>query len=286
MKVRSATAPIEIDKSVYSRLPNARSSEKGPLEDHLAPSGRALPGRRRAVLAAVLIVLLANFVRAEPPPVFKVGEFSASKEGTGLPPDWQELSFRKVPSRTTYALVRDGSEVVVKATSEASASGLVRRLRVDPRQYPVLEWRWKVMNLIAKADVTRKSGDDYPARIYVTFEYDPARVGLLDEAKYEALRLLYGEYPPSAAIDYIWDGKAPRGAFVPNAFSDRVRMVVVESGGADLGRWTDERRDVLADYRTAFAADPPMISGVAIMTDSDNTGESAVAYYGDIRFTK
>ena len=256
------------------------------MENYLGGSDQARKPRLKALVAALLAALLANFARAADRPTLEVGEFSAAKEGSNPPPGWAELSFPRIPRHTTYALVKDGDAVVVKATSVASASGLVRRLHIDPREYPLLEWRWKVMNLIDKSDVGRKSGDDYPARIYVTFEYDPARVGILDRAKFEAVRLFYGEYPPSAAIDYIWDRRAPRGAFVPNAFSDRVRMVVVESGASGVGRWIDEKRDVLADYRSAFAADPPMISGVAIMTDSDNTGESAIAYYGDIRFTK
>jgi len=40
------------------------------------------------------------------------------------------------------------------------------------------------------------------------------------------------------------------------------------------------------DYKQAFGKEPPMISGIAIMTDTDNTGESATAYYGDILLKK
>ncbi len=59
-------------------------------------------------------------------------------------------------------------------------------------------------------------------------------------------------------------------------------MIVVESGPARLRQWIGYERDIVADYRRAFGEDPPPISGVALMTDSDNTGESVVAYYGDI----
>lgn len=216
--------------------------------------------------------------------MIEVGKFSAAHEGGPLPEGWRPLEFKKISRHTRYELVEDGGVVVLKATSEASASALVRPIRIDPRQYPIVEWRWKVMSLIAKADVRKKSGDDYPARMYVSFEYDPRRAGLLERSKSEAVRLLYGEYPPLGAVDYIWEGRTPLGAIVANPYSDRVKMVVVESGPDKLGRWIDERRDVLADYRQAFGEDPPAISGVATMTDSDNTGESATAYYGDIVF--
>jgi hypothetical protein len=146
----------------------------------------------------------------------------------------------------------------------------------------VLRWRWKVENLLAKADVGRKQGDDYPARIYVAFAYDPGRASVGQRMRYEAARVLYGEYPPHAGLNYIWEGKLPAGTIVPNAFTDRVRMIVVESGAGRLGQWAEYERDIYDDYRRAFDEEPPRISGIAIMTDADGTGESAVTYYGDI----
>jgi hypothetical protein len=145
-----------------------------------------------------------------------------------------------------------------------------------------LRWRWKVENLLAKGDVTRKQGDDYPARIYIAFAYDPKRASVGQRIKYEAARLFYGEYPPHAGLNYIWDSKAPPGAVVPNPFTDRVQMIVVDSGPAHVGEWVSHERNIYDDYRKAFKEEPPMISGVAIMTDTDNTGESAAAYYGEI----
>ena len=98
--------------------------------------------------------------------------------------------------------------------------------------------------------------------------------------------MLYGEYPPLGAINYIWESKAPIGTVVPNPYTDRVMMFVVESGSAKLNQWAVEERNVYEDYKEAFGEEPPMISGVAIMTDTDNTDESATAYYGDIAFKK
>lgn len=174
--------------------------------------------------------------------------------------------------------------MVVKATSEASASGLIREVRIDPREYPIVQWRWKVSNVLKNSDVHRKDSDDYPARLYVAFEYDPERVGFFERVKYETIRLLYGQYPPIAAINYIWESRVPSGTIVPNAYTDRVKMIVVESGPANLNRWMSEKRNLHEDYKRAFGEEPPMISGVAIMTDTDNTGESAMAFYGDILF--
>jgi hypothetical protein len=215
-----------------------------------------------------------------------VGRFSAASVGDSLPPGWKPLTFKKIERHTAYTLVRDEGLVVIKAVAEASASGLAREIEIAPRDYPLVQWRWKVMNILQKGDVHRKEGDDYPARIYITFAYDPRRVGFFERAKYEAIKLLYGQYPPHGAITYIWESKAPMGLIAPNPYTERARMIVVESGEARLNQWISEERNVYEDYKRAFGEEPPVISGVAIMTDTDNTGESATAYYGDIIFKK
>ena len=238
-----------------------------------------------AGLAFALLALCIS-VSGQPPSIIEVGKFSAAKAGETLPPGWRPLTFKKIERHTVYTLVKEDNLVVVKAVANASASGLLREIRIDPKEYRIIAWRWKVSNILKKGDVRRKEGDDYPARIYITFEYNPAKLGVWEKAKYEAIRLLYGEYPPLGAIDYIWESKAPKETVVPNPYTDRVMMFVLESGSANLDQWVDEERNVYEDYQRAFAEEPPMISGVAIMTDTDNTGETATAYYGDILFKR
>jgi hypothetical protein len=206
--------------------------------------------------------------------------------GQGLPDGWKPLAFKKIEKHTTYSLVKDDNIVVVKAMAEASASGLTREIKINPKEYPIVQWCWKVTNILKRGDVRRKEGDDYPARIYITFEYDSSKLSFFQRTKYEAIRLLYGQYPPLAAINYIWENKAPVGTMVPNPFTDRVMMFVVETGPSKLNQWVNEERNIFEDYKKAFGQEPPMISGIAIMTDTDNTGESAIAYYSDIFFKK
>ena len=221
----------------------------------------------------------------DPASVLEVGRFSGSRPGSVLPDGWKPLAFKKIPKPTVYELVTDGTAVVVKATSDAAASGLTKEVRIDPSVFSVVHWRWKVDNLLMRSDVTRKSGDDYPARLYITFEYDPDKVSLGRKLKYKAGRVLFGDIP-IAALNYIWETKTPVGAVVDNAYTDFAKMIVVESGPAKVGQWVDESRNVYQDYKQAFGEDPPMINGIAIMTDTDNTKEQATAYYGDIRFVR
>ncbi len=212
-----------------------------------------------------------------------VGGFSLAAPGEP-PQGWEPLTFDDIERHTAYETVRSGGKVVIRAKSDRAASGLIRRMEIDPARYPVIEWRWRAENVLKKGNVREKSGDDYPARIYITFKYDSDKVGFFGKAKYEAIKLARGEYPPLAAINYVWGSNAPEGTMIPNPYTDKVMMFVVESGTARLGRWVTERRNVREDYRKAFGAEPPAISGVAVMTDTDNTGESATAYYGEIRF--
>jgi len=226
----------------------------------------------------VVMALFGLFfsIPAQSEPVIEVGKFSAESVGNGLPAGWKPLTFKKIERHTVYSLLKDGDTVVVKAVSDASASGLIREIEIDPKEYPVVQWRWKATNILKKGDVHRKEGDDYPARLYITFKYDASKM----------VKLLYGEYPPLRAINYIWESHTPKGTFVPNPYTDRVMMIVVESGADRLNQWVNEERNVYGDYKQAFGEEPPKISGVAIMTDTDNTGESATAYYGDILFEK
>lgn len=232
----------------------------------------------------MLLGLFPFFVHAKDDQALEVGNFSSAQVGATFPQGWKPLRFEKIPEHTQYELVKDEGRVVVKATSRQSSSGLTREVTINPQDYPVVEWRWKVENVLKNGDVTSKAGDDYPARLYITFAYDSTKVGFFEKLKFETIKLVYGQYPPIGAINYIWESVSPVGTMVPNPYTDRVYMIVVESGEAQLNQWVTEERNIVEDYRKAFGEDPPTISGVAIMTDTDNTKESAIAYFGDIVF--
>jgi hypothetical protein len=242
-------------------------------------------GRVAAVLTLVMVAGTSGLAWAQHASTVEVGKFSAAAVGTALPNGWKPLTFTKIPAQTKYEIINDGGVTVVKAVSDASASGLTKEVKIDPKEFPVVRWRWKVENLVMKSDATRKDGDDYPARLYVTFEYDPDKVGVGKKLKYKAGQILFGDIP-IGAISYVWETKAPVRAILDNAYTDFVKMIVVQSGPNNVGLWIEESRNIYDDYKQAFGEEPPMINGVAIMTDTDNTKERAVAYYGDITFEK
>lgn len=218
--------------------------------------------------------------------VVEVGRFSRRKAGGSLPDYWQAYVVLPSKPRTDYRLVDSGQGVALEAEADQSASGLVRRIRIDPRAYPLIEWRWRVGNLIAGANIRVASAEDSPARLIVAFHGDPAKLDFADRAQLRLARSLSGQALPYATLMYVWSNKHPVGAVIENPHTDRIRMLVVASGPEGVGQWHSYRRDVLADYRRAFGEDPWDIVAVGVMTDADNTRQKARSQYGDITFRK
>ncbi|WP_027362485.1 DUF3047 domain-containing protein [Desulfospira joergensenii] len=217
-------------------------------------------------------------------PIVPVAVFSMEELG-GLPRGWDELVFSGIPEHTRYRVVSQDNRQVLKAESRGSASGLIRHIRIDPRTHPVVHWRWRVDNIYAKGDLTQKKGDDYPARIYINFAFDKENASFFDRFAYGLVKQKYGEDAPFTSINYIWASKAPKGKIAPNPYTSQTMMIPVASGRENLGQWVEEKRNVFRDYQAAFGREPTMINSIAVMTDSDNTKESATAFYGEIWFS-
>ncbi len=215
-----------------------------------------------------------------------VAPFSTGKLGAAPADPWRATKLPKVPRETRYSLVDDAGTTVLRAEADASMSGLSQGVRIDPKVNPVIEWRWKVSGVLAKSAFGTKAGDDFAARVYVLFDYDIAKLPFGTRMKLKIGRSMYGEAVPAAGLCYVWDSKAPVGTTAWSAYTDRLRMIVVTSGTAQAGQWVTVRRNVAEDFKAAFGDDPPAISGVAIATDTDNTGEAVTAWYGDVRFIK
>ena len=93
-----------------------------------------------------------------------------------------------------------------------------------------------------------------------------------------------GKELPYAQMIYIWSNAEPVGTVIENTHTRRVRMVVAASGAADAGKWVTLTRNVAEDFKRAFGEEPGTMTDVGIMTDTDNTGATVDAWYGDIRF--
>jgi len=216
----------------------------------------------------------------------QIARFSMGLPGETLPGGWKPWRLSKLKRLTRYQLVDYNGSVVVKAMSAASASGLIHALDLDPREFPTLEWRWKVPRLIASADNSERNREDSPVRVILSFSGDVDSLALEDRMFFDRVKALTGHTMPYATLMYIWENQAPRGAVIENPHTSRIRMVVAESGPALTGTWKLESRDVYEDFKRAFGEEPGRITAIAIMTDTDNTGAEVEAYYGDIAFLR
>ena len=177
---------------------------------------------------------------------------------------WRSESFK---GHTLYALAMAADRPALRARCDASASGLFLDQTIDLMQTPIIEWSWRVSQpLNHSADERTKTGDDYAARIYVVKKD--------------------GLFPwRTRAINYVWSSRMPENVDWPNAYARQAHMIAVRSGSSPaLGAWVTERRNVREDFRRYHGVDLAEIDLVAIMTDCDDQGSTAEAWYGDIRF--
>ena len=196
---------------------------------------------------------------------------------------WEPLLFPKISRHTKYTAVTDGGISVLKISSAASASGIIYSEFFDVSEWPVIEWRWKAANVFVKGNAEKKSGDDYPVRLYIIFEFSPDDAGPFVKAKYNIAKLLYGKYPPDSALNYVYASSRWDREFIPNAYTSSAVMFASDSGDEHLGEWRTHRANILNDYRKAFGKEPPVKASLAVMGDSDNTEEESQAFIDYIR---
>lgn len=192
---------------------------------------------------------------------------------------------KKVPA-TRYRAVRTGGHAAVEAVADRSMALFLRRTNVVLADYPILCWRWRVASVVQQADIRTKKGDDMAARVYVGLDLPSKSLSLGARARLSLGRSRYGELLPDGALNYVWDNKVPVGTILPNAFTDRARMIVMRSGNAQAGQWVTERRDLLADMQSQFKTAAGRMTLLAIASDTDNTGARAEAAFADLHLVK
>jgi len=209
------------------------------------------------------------------------------KPGDALPAGWVPLTLPKVAA-PQVALVADEGVTVLRSIADAAAGTVTYPLGHDVPARPMLRWRWKVDRVVEKADLATKAGDDFAARVYVFFDVPAESLSVGHRLKIFLARNVYGREVPTAALCYVWDNRHAPGTTRWNPYTDRVRTVVLRSGGA--GAWAAESRDLEADFREAFGAGwagpVPRVTGIAVGNDTDQTGERVTAWFGDFRLER
>ncbi len=191
---------------------------------------------------------------------------------------WNPIYFHEIKQHTVYTIESEGNQSYLKATSKASASGLIHEEEFNVYRYPNIKWKWKVDNVYQKGNAKTKAGDDYPIRIFALFKYDPEKATIWDKISFEVRKCIYGVYPPHSSLNYIWGGSEQKENILTSPYTDRAKMILLQKGSKNVGCWIEEEVNILEDYKKCFGIDPPSIASMAIMNDSDDTGEEATSY--------
>jgi hypothetical protein len=208
---------------------------------------------RRFSLLAALSLTCAGF--SDQPRTSK--QIFAEHFEKGLSPSWKEHVFQ---GHTTYQVVEDGTNHVLRATAQAAASGVGQELQVKVAPGTTLSWRWKIDQLPPGASDQDLKTFDHSARIYIAFK------ALL----------------APRTINYTWSASGKIGAQSNHPSSNRARIIVLESGSEKVGQWVVEKRDIYQDWKALFGDEPPEIQSIGLMTDSDGTKANVTGYYDDI----
>lgn len=207
--------------------------------------------------------------------------FSHSPPGSTLPAGWKPYSTTPDKPAAPVTLVRDGDTTALHIDADNRSGAIAHALDVPGDTQ--LSWRWKVDHSVAKADLSKKSGDDYAARVYVFFDLPKSDLSFGERFKLGLAKHFSDQPLPRAALCYVWDNRHAIGTIAPNAYYGAVKMVVLQSGNGNAGTWQSEHRDLAADFRAAFGRKAPKITGIALASDTDNTHGHAQAWFGDLQ---
>jgi hypothetical protein len=205
------------------------------------------------------LLFTAADVRAEEDNIV-IADFSTWIAAKGVPPGWE---LKEKSGKAVFEVKRDGDIPALHLKSVDSSFSLQGEVNVDVKRYPVLSWKWKVTKLPKDGDFRKSKTDDQAAQLFLAFT-------------------------KTKSIVYIWDTTAPQGLMEstsPVPFMT-VKVVVVRSGPAELGKWLTETRNVYEDYKKFYGEDPPVIRGMRFQINSQHTETSGESWFADVAFKK
>lgn len=194
-----------------------------------------------------------------------VAAFAGNLSSTLSLPDlgtaWSEKRLDAAPTR--YIELEENGSKVLMATSDNSASALWVPMETALSENVSLSWKWKVTRGLSNRREREKSGDDYAARVFVSFDADPFS-------------------KDSRSICYVWASEESVGSVYPSPYSSNVVTIVLRNSKDKAGAWMSETRDFVEDFRQAFGVEPRTLYAVAIMVDTDNTRSRATTWFSDL----
>ena len=215
--------------------------------------------------------------------VVEVARFSRLR-ADGVAESWEPWLPLPSNSRTTYSLAQVDGQVCMEADATNGNSALRRVIRISPQRQPIVEWSWRVPRLASDTLPRAVSKPSPRARLMLAFHGDAAKLDIETRVQLRMAKAMTGEGLPYSSLMYVWLNGVPAGTVVPSPYTERVRLIAMDSSAGQFDRWVDLRRNVREDYLRAFGEEPGDIVAVGIFTDVDGNGAPGRACYGDITF--
>jgi len=219
---------------------------------------------------------------------FEIGRALDRQQRITLPApgsaSWRPLIFRAVDRQTTYSREIHENQEFLLADSNCAASGLVLPItHVELSNTPLLSWRWRVDKPLDIPDERSKQGDDFAARVYVLFRFDPSRASAFEWLRHQVASALYEEQTPGKTLNFVWTSREKTGEVWNNPFASDAKMIALAQGAS--ADWRTETVDVIDQYRKHFGSPIGELMGLAVMTDSDNSCQTTRARFADFYFS-
>jgi len=180
--------------------------------------------------------------------------------------EFKTLKVKKVKGETTWSLSSNEKGNFIKAEAEGKGSGLGKEIKIDLSKTPFINITWKVEKDLSGIVENTKKGHDYAARVFVIKKT--------------------GSTPLSnRAINYVFSSNNDIGKNWPSPYTKKSIDYVLSSTKNNLNTWVTVKANVKKDFLVLHGIEVSDISGVAIMTDTDNSKLKAISYYQDIYFS-
>ena len=191
-----------------------------------------------------------------------IESFSKGVDEKGIPIDWELKEKKGTP---IIKLEKEEDTYILHLISEKSSFGVAKKIDIDIKEYPYINFRWKVIELPRNGDFRKKETDDQAAQIYVAF----------------------GTFRLTAKIvGYLWENKAPQLTTGVSSAWSKIRVIVLQNGHEKIGKWICEKRNIYNDYKDLFEKEPPKAKLISLYINSQHTKSRAESYFGEIYFSK
>ena len=190
--------------------------------------------------------------------ILKVFEFNEE--------EFKKLEVRKIKKKTTYTLGSNNKGNYLKAEAYGTASGLGKELKIDLNKTPYINITWKVEKDLEGIEENSKKGHDYAARVFVVKKTGATALS-------------------NRAINYVFSSNNFVDENWPSPFTKKSIDYVLSTTKEHHDQWITVKANVREHFKKLHDLDVSELTGVAIMTDTDNSKLKAISYYQNIYFS-